>query len=69
VAAVVIWYSAEEAQVAACSVAYIVQPWHVPEGKAQCSALMQTDIGAYGIAVVALILASYPVRVYSVRNL
>jgi hypothetical protein len=60
--AVVLWYTGEESQVAACSVAYIVQPWEILPGQAQCSALLQTDIGAYGMAAVAVLLLAYPVR-------
>lgn len=61
--AVVLWWTGEETQVAACSVAYIIQPWNVEPGKAQCSALLGTDLGAYGLALAAAILLAYPVRV------
>ena len=52
------WWLAEEAMVAGCSIAYMVSPWVVPAGEAQCSALLQFDIGRLGLACVALILAA-----------
>lgn len=61
--AVVLWWTGEETQVAACSVAYILQPWPISPGQAQCSALMGTDLGAYGMAVVCALLLAHPVRV------
>jgi hypothetical protein len=65
VAAVVLWYAGEETQIAACSAAYIVRPWEILPGQAQCSALLQTDLGAYGIAVVAMIVLTQPANLYS----
>lgn len=61
--AVVLWWTGEETQVAACSVAYIVRPWPIEPGEAQCSALMGTDLGAYGMAVVCALLLATPVKV------
>ena len=52
------WWLAEEAMVAGCSVAYMVAPWPVAAGDAQCSALLQFDLGRVGLACVALILAA-----------
>lgn len=52
------WFLAEEAMVAGCSIAYIVSPWTVLPGEAQCSALLQFDLGRLGLACVALILAA-----------
>lgn len=49
------WWLAEEALVVGCSLAYIASPWHVPPGEAQCSALLQHDLGVYGLAAVALL--------------
>ena len=52
------WWLAEEAMVAGCSIAYMVSPWVVPAGEAQCSALLQFDLGRVGLACIALILAA-----------
>jgi hypothetical protein len=65
---VVLLYAGEDAQVFACSIAYIVQPWQIQPGQAQCSALLQTDMGAYGLAAVSVLLLAYPVRPCSVRH-
>jgi hypothetical protein len=45
------WGAIEEAQVIACTVAYVVKPWVVQPGQDQCSALLSTDLGLYGAAV------------------
>ena len=50
------WWLAEETLVAGCSLAYIVSPWPVNPGEAQCSALLQFDIGRVGLACIALLL-------------
>lgn len=55
VLALAAWWLAEEALVAGCSLAYIASPWKVLPGQAQCSALLQHDIGVYGLAAVALL--------------
>lgn len=66
VVAVVAWWLCEELMVAGCSIAYIVRPWPIPKGQAQCSALLQFDIGKAGIVVLCALLAS--VKLYRVRN-
>jgi len=55
VIALAAWWIAEETMVAACSLAYIASPWEVLPGNAQCSALLQHDLGVYGLAAVALL--------------
>jgi len=57
-AAVALWWIAEEAMVATCSTAFIFAPWHVPPGAAQCSALLQFDLGKVGAATLVAILAT-----------
>ena len=52
------WWLCEEAMVAGCSIAYMLAPWQVLPGEAQCSALLQFDLGRVGLACVALILAA-----------
>lgn len=53
VLAVGLWWTAEEMMVIGCSVAYIVKPWEIPDGQAQCSSLLGADIGKAGIAIVS----------------
>jgi hypothetical protein len=56
VLAVAAWWLAEEVMVAGCSVAYIVRPWTVLAGQAQCSSLFGLDIGTMGaLAIMGLI--------------
>jgi hypothetical protein len=58
VLAVVAWWLSEEIQVAGCSVAFIFWPWHVEPGRAQCSSLLQLDLGLMGlVAITGLALA------------
>jgi len=66
VVAVAAWWLCEELMVAGCSIAYIISPWPIPKGQAQCSALLQFDIGKAGIVVLCALLAS--VKLYRVRN-
>lgn len=54
-ACVVAWMAFEELQVVICSAAYILTPWHVPEGMAVCSAATGFDLGALGLMAVAFI--------------
>ena len=56
------WWAAEDLMVAGCSVAFMVAPWQVPPGQAQCSALVQFDIGQIGLVVVAALLLLHPAR-------
>lgn len=56
------WFLAEETMVAGCSIAYMVAPWQVLPGEAQCSALLQFDLGRLGLAAVAFLLAAYPAK-------
>jgi hypothetical protein len=52
------WWACEELMVIGCSVAYIVSPWEVKPNEAQCSALLQFDLGRLGVFVVVCLLAS-----------
>lgn len=61
---VVIWWIAEEAQTALCSVAWIYSPWEIKKGEAQCSALFGFDMSTAGLLVVSLILVCQYVRSY-----
>jgi hypothetical protein len=53
------WWFAEEAMVSACSVAYMLSPWEVAQGQAQCSALLQFDLGRIGVLALVLIVSQY----------
>ena len=53
---IVIWWLAEEVQATICSLAWIIHPWEVKAGEAQCSALLKFDLSTLGIFVVAMIL-------------
>lgn len=53
---VVAWWIAEEAQSFLCSIGWILSPWQVKEGEAQCSALLKFDLSTLGIFTVAMIL-------------
>lgn len=57
------WWAAEEMMVVGCSLAYIVSPWLVEPGQAQCSALLQFDLGRAGILVMVFAMLA-TVRVY-----
>ena len=63
---VVAWWSYEELQVVICSAAYLARPWHVPPGKAMCSAYVGWDIGSLSVLTLAVI--AFAVNVYSSRN-
>lgn len=52
------WWACEELMVIGCSLAYIVSPWEVRQGEAQCSALLQFDLGRLGVFVVVCLLAA-----------
>lgn len=56
------WWAAEEVLVVGCSSWYIVAPWEVLPGQAQCSALLGYDLGGVGIAVVAVLALSLSLR-------
>lgn len=53
---VAFWWACEELMVIGCSLAYIASPWDVPEGQAQCSALLQFDLGRIGICAAVFVL-------------
>lgn len=53
---VVAWWIAEEAQTLLCSIGWILNPWEVKPGEAQCSALLTFDLSTLGIFVVSMIL-------------
>ena len=56
---VAFWLCCEELLVIGCSSLYIVSPWTVPEGQAQCSALLQFDLGRIGICAAVFVLLLY----------
>lgn len=49
------FYIFEELQTAACSIMYLVEPWHVEAGQSMCSSRLGFDLGAVGLFVVGLI--------------
>lgn len=49
------WWTFEEFQVAACSLAYLIAPFHVEPGQAQCNALSGINLVAVGIGVVGVL--------------
>ena len=53
---VAVWWIAEETQTLLCSIGWILSPWEVKEGEAQCSALLKFDLSTLGIFAVAMIL-------------
>jgi len=59
---VVIWWIAEEAQTILCSIGWILKPWTVKPGEAQCSALLGFDLSSAGLLAVSLILVCQAVR-------
>lgn len=61
------WWACEELMVIGCSSLYIVSPWTVPEGQAQCSALLQFDLGRVGLALAVFVLWRY-VNSYSMQS-
>lgn len=65
---VAVWWTFEELQVIACSLARMLRPWEVGDGEAQCSALLGFDLGTIGLFLVALILAFHPVNLYRLQK-
>ncbi len=53
---VALWWIAEEVQALTCSIGWILWPWEVKPGEAQCSALLKFDLSTLGIFAVAMIL-------------
>ena len=53
------WWSCEELLVIGCSTLYMIRPWDVPAGQAQCSALLQLDLGRFGILLAIFGLLRY----------
>lgn len=53
---IVIWWSFEELQVIACSLARILRFWEVKPGESQCSALLGFDLGSVGLMLAAIVL-------------
>jgi hypothetical protein len=51
------WWIAEELLVAGCSVAFIFDPWVIPDGQAMCQPLIGVDLGKISLAVAAGLLA------------
>lgn len=56
---VAFWLACEELLVMGCSAAYIVSPWEIPEGQAQCSALLQFDLGRIGMLLAVVCMLRY----------
>lgn len=56
------WWAAEELMVIGCSGLYIVRPWAVPLGEAQCSALIGYDLGTLGVVVITILAFWLPAR-------
>lgn len=65
---VTIWWIAEEAQTGLCSVAWMIRPWIVNKGEAQCSALLGFDLSTAGLLAVGMILVCQYVRAYRVQK-
>ena len=51
VAAVCALLGAFAALQAGCSIAYLIRPWHVPEGGETCSAALNVPLGLVGLVV------------------
>jgi hypothetical protein len=64
VTAVTVWWLIEEALVAGCSAAYIIKPWPVPVGQAQCSSLFHLDLGTLGAVVIMILVGCIAVMSY-----
>ena len=56
------WWAAEELMVIGCSALYIVRPWQVEPGQAQCSALIGYDLGTLGLCVITMLALWLSVR-------
>jgi hypothetical protein len=65
---VVIWWIAEEAQTILCSIGWILSPWEVKKGEAQCSALLGFDLSSAGLLAVSMILVCQAVRACRVQK-
>ena len=52
---VALWWTAEELLVIGCGTAYMLKPWVVVAGEAQCRTLLGYDFGTVGTLVVAAI--------------
>lgn len=61
------WWACEELMTIGCSVAFLYAKWLIPEGEAQCSALLQMDLGRIGLCAAALLLLR-AVRAYRVAR-
>lgn len=62
---VAIWWAAEDLMVAGCSIAMMIHPWVVAKGQAQCSALLQFDLGRVGLVIVGMLLLVQPTQACS----
>jgi hypothetical protein len=49
------WWCMEEASVIICSTWYIIAPWPILPGQAQCSALLHYDLAKVGAAIMAAV--------------
>lgn len=61
------WWACEELMTIGCSVAFLYAKWLIPEGEAQCSSLLQMDLGRIGLCAAALLLLR-AVRAYRVAK-
>lgn len=48
-----VWWACEELLTIGCSLAFLYAPWAIPDGQAQCSALMQLELGRLGMCIAA----------------
>lgn len=51
-----LWWVCEELLTIGCSLAFLYAPWVIPEGEAQCSSLLQLDLGTLGRFAAAVLL-------------
>ena len=62
------WWLAEEAMVAGCSAWFIVRPWPVVPGQAQCSSLLGLDIGTLGALVIMISVLYATAKAYRLQD-
>lgn len=51
-----LWWACEELLTIGCSLAFLYVPWVIPAGEAQCSSLLQLDLGTLGRFAAAVLL-------------
>jgi hypothetical protein len=67
-APITIWWLAEESQTMVCGTWWILSPWEVKPGEAQCSSLLGFDLSTLGLLAVSLILAYLYVKTYRLQK-